>query len=65
MNKINFVLDKINNVNYLESNISYNKKNKEIVSISFQLYLINQLYKNHLITKNEYHKLHSSIKKLY
>ncbi len=65
MNEINFVLDKINNLNYLESNISYNKKIKEIVSIFFQLYLINQLYKNHLIAKNEYHKLYSSIKKSY
>ena len=30
MNEINFVLDKINNMNYLESNICDNKKNKEI-----------------------------------
>lgn len=65
MNEINFVLDKINNKNYLESNISDNKKFKEIVSISFQLYLINELYKDNLITKNEYHKLYSSIKKIY
>lgn len=64
MNEINFVLDKINNKNYLESNISDNKKNKEIVSISFQLYLINELYKDNLITKNEYHKLYYSIKNL-
>ena len=52
MNEINFVLDKINN-----------KKVKEIVSIYFQLYLINELYKDNLITKNEYHKLYTSIKK--
>ena len=65
MNEIYFVLDKINNKNYLESNISDNKKIKEIVSISFQLYLINELYKDNLITKNEYHKLYSSIKKIY
>lgn len=44
MNEINFVLDKINNKNYLESNINDNQKIKEIVSISFQLYLINELY---------------------
>lgn len=62
MNEINFVLDKINNKNYLESNICDNKKVKEIVSISFQLYLINELYKDNLITKNEYHKLYPSIK---
>lgn len=62
MNEINFVLDKINNKNYLESNICDNKKIKEIVSISFQLYLINKLYKDNLITKNEYHKLYSIIK---
>ena len=65
MNEINFVLDKINNKNYLESNICDNKKIKEIVFISFQLYLINELYKDNLITKNEYHKLYSIIKKLY
>ena len=65
MNEINFVLDKINNKNYFESNISDNKKIKEIVSISFQLYLINELYKDNLITKNEYHKLYYSIKKIY
>ena len=65
MNEIYFVLDKINNKNYLESNISDNKKIKEIVSISFQLYLINELYNYNLITKNEYHKLYSSIKKIY
>ena len=63
MNEINFVLDKINNKNYLESNICDNKKVKEIVSIFFQLYLINELYKDNLITKNEYHKLYTSIKK--
>ena len=51
MNEINFVLDKINNKNYLESNISDNKKIKEIVSISFQLYLINELYKNLILNK--------------
>ena len=62
MNEIYFVLDKINNKNYLESNISDNKKIKEIASISFQLYLINELYNDNLITKNEYHKLYSSIK---
>ena len=45
MNEIYFVLDKINNKNYLESNINDNKKIKEIVSISFQLYLINELPK--------------------
>ena len=49
MNEINFVLDKINNMNYLESNICDNKKIKEIVSISFQLYLINELYKDYHI----------------
>lgn len=65
MNEIYFVLDKINNKNYLESNISDNKKIKEIVSISFQLYLINELYNDNLITKNEYHKLYSSIKIIY
>lgn len=64
MNEIYFVLDKINNKNYLESNISDNKKIKEIVSISFQLYLINELYNDNLITKNEYHKLYYSIKNL-
>lgn len=62
MNEINFVFDKFNSKSYLESNISDNKKVKEIVSISFQLYLINELYKDNLITKNEYHKLYSSIK---
>ena len=46
MNEINFVLDKINNKSYLESNISDNKKIQKIVSISFQLYLINELYKD-------------------
>ena len=51
MNEINFVLDKINNKNCLESSICDNKKIKEIVSISFRLYLTNELY--------------SSIKKLY
>lgn len=56
------VFAKFNNKSYLESNISDNKKVKEIVSISFQLYLINKLYKDNLITKNEYHKLYSSIK---
>lgn len=65
MNEIYFVLDNINNKNYLESNISDNKKIKEIVSISFQLYLINELYNDNLITKNKYHKLYSSIKKIY
>ena len=65
MSEINFVLDKINNKNYLESNISDNKKIKEPGSISFQLYLINELHKDNLITKSEYHKLYSSIKKIY
>ena len=40
MNEINFFLDKINNMNYLESNICDNKKIKEIVSISFLLSII-------------------------
>lgn len=65
MNEINFILDKINNKNYLESSICDNKKIKEFVSISFQWYLINELYKDNLITKNEYHKLYSCIKKIY
>lgn len=53
MNEIYFVLDKINNKNYLESNISDNKKIKEIVSISFQLYLINELYNDNLTSTIE------------
>lgn len=67
MNEINFVLDKINNMNYLESNICDNKKIKKLYlfPFSFQLYLINELYKDNLITKNEYHKLYFSIKKLH
>ena len=60
-----FRIAKNPNKNYLESNICDNKKIKEFVSISFQLYLINELYKDNLITKNEYHKLYSSIKKIY
>ena len=40
MNEINFVLDKMDNMSYLESNVWDNKKNKEIVSISFLLSII-------------------------
>ena len=35
MNEINFVLDKINNKNYLESNICDNKKLKKLYLFPF------------------------------